>query len=175
MLKEIESSWTSFWLSLNPLAEKKKLGAVLFQFPPNFSINIKNLRELLSLLPTKDYDFSFEFRHPSWYCQDIYSLLQENNCDFISISWPNGEPFNKVLSQHKYFRFHGAKRMIYYDYSNDELEQWADIIQEAMDKVKRIYIYFNNDPQCNAPKNAKSLREIFLKRGILKPFELKNN
>jgi uncharacterized protein YecE (DUF72 family) len=169
-LLDIDSPWNNFWASLAPLVDEKKLGAVLFQFPSSFSLYVQGLKDLLAILPSEEADFSFEFRHFSWYSEEIYSLLQEHKCDFVSLSWPKKEPFNEVLSQHKYFRFHGATRMIHYDYTKEELERWADIIEKAAEVAKRIYIYFNNDPQCNAPKNAKSLREIVEARGLSNPF-----
>lgn len=173
-LLDIESPWKAFWSNLKPLMEHKKIGSVLFQFPESFSIFLQGLKDLLSLLPSKEVDFSFEFRHFTWYSEDVYTLLKDNNCDFVSLSWPKLEPYNEVLGKHKYFRFHGAKRMIHYNYSIEELERWADVIQEAAEKAERTYAYFNNDPQCNAPQNAKTLREILEKRGVIEHFAIKD-
>ena len=54
-----------------------------------------------------------------------------------------------------YIRFHGTKRWYRHDYSQEELEVWADRIRESA--AKRVWIYFNNDRDGYALKNAKQL------------------
>src|SRR5204862_1890700 len=51
-----------------------KVGPILFQLPPNFSANAEPLAAFLKLL-SKRRRYTFEFRHPSWYCQPIFRLL----------------------------------------------------------------------------------------------------
>jgi uncharacterized protein YecE (DUF72 family) len=53
---------------ISPLRTAKKLGAILFQLPPSFTVNdFKNIEQFLDKLPTTDgYDYAVEFRHPSW-------------------------------------------------------------------------------------------------------------
>ena len=64
-------------MSLNPRlkALSPKVGAVLFQLPPLFSKNRERLASFLHMLP-RCYPYAFEFRHKSWYDDDIYQLLR---------------------------------------------------------------------------------------------------
>lgn len=75
---------------------KPHLGCTLFQFPPAFAIhrlsadrgNLERLRQLGSVLQRGER-FVFEFRHPSWFCQEVYDVLQENDwCLAMSASFP---------------------------------------------------------------------------------------
>ena len=56
----------------------KRAGPILFQLPPNFSVDAANLLPLFKLLSTKRR-YSFEFRHPSWYAPEILRLLRQQN------------------------------------------------------------------------------------------------
>src|SRR5258706_116310 len=55
-----------------------KLGAVLFQLPPNFKKDLARLGDLLTLFPA-DVRAACEFRHASWWSDDVYELLRSTN------------------------------------------------------------------------------------------------
>jgi uncharacterized protein YecE (DUF72 family) len=64
--------------SLQPLAGAKKLGPVLFQLPPFLKCDVELLREFLVGWP-RHLRATFEFRHPSWFCDDVFAALREAN------------------------------------------------------------------------------------------------
>ena len=62
---------------ISPLRTAKKLGAILFQLPPSFTVNdFKNIEQFLDKLPTADgYDYAVEFRHPPWGTEGPWEML----------------------------------------------------------------------------------------------------
>ena len=159
-LSNVAGSFARFYSLLSPLKETGKLGAILFQLPESFPANPSLLSDFLAILPDDEFDITFEFRHPSWENEEVISLLKAKNADFAAISGPGIKPFTIPIAHHKYFRFHGATRMYHYNYSEKELREWAKVIKGISGKVKRIYCYFNNDPEAYAPKNASFLITI---------------
>ncbi|MFZ0909643.1 MAG: DUF72 domain-containing protein [Candidatus Acidiferrales bacterium] len=67
-----------FFASLKPLRESAKLGPVLFQLPPNFKCDVLLLKNFLARLP-QDFRIAFEFRHDSWFNEDVYELLRRSH------------------------------------------------------------------------------------------------
>src|SRR5438132_13259718 len=57
-------------------ALKKRLGPLLFQLPPNFRKDVPRLREFLALLPSRRRA-AFEFRHPSWFDDEVFDVLRD--------------------------------------------------------------------------------------------------
>jgi uncharacterized protein YecE (DUF72 family) len=74
-LRDARSETRKFLGSLRPLVKAGKLGPVLFQLPPNFKSDLGRLEKFLSGLP-RELRFSFEFRHPSWFTEDVYDVLR---------------------------------------------------------------------------------------------------
>ncbi len=75
-LRGAEEALEKFLTSLEPLREAKKLGPVLFQLPPNFKCDPDRLREFLGKLP-KFLRTAFEFRHESWFNDEVYESLKK--------------------------------------------------------------------------------------------------
>lgn len=59
-----------------------------------------------------------------------------------------------------YIRLHGPERWYRHDYSKSELTTWADRIETS--GAKKVWIYFNNDNDAHAPKNATVLRRMLI-------------
>lgn len=143
---------------------KKKLGVILFQFPPNFKKNLKRFKEFTKLLlkytPHQYYGagYTFEFRHPSWFCQEIYSLLKNHNFALTISDTPDYPLIEEYTASFAYFRFHGHKRLYTSNYSLKELKTWSQKIKKL--KAKEVYIYFDNDAYGYAPKNAQTLKKL---------------
>jgi uncharacterized protein YecE (DUF72 family) len=68
-----------FLASIAPVANAGRLGLVLFQLPPNFKVNVERLRGLLemkSLCAEHAPRVAFEFRHASWFSDEVYAVLR---------------------------------------------------------------------------------------------------
>lgn len=135
---------------------EEKLACVLFQLPPSLKFDLKKLEKILGQL-NSEFKNVMEFRHKSWWNQEVKERLKENNVSFCVVSAKNlPENFVKT-SKIVYVRFHG-KEWYRYSYSNKELKAWADEILKG--KAKENYIYFNNDFNAYAPENCLAFKEI---------------
>ncbi len=147
----------NFQSSLQPL--KEKAGCVLWQLPGNLH---KNISKLESFCQHLDMNFTHvvEFRHQSWFDDEVYELLKESKVAFCSLSAPDQLPDDLIVT-HKtaYVRFHGKKEWYDYLYSHDQLEKWKKRLNESKE-IEQLFIYFNNDKHGNAVKNALSLKDL---------------
>lgn len=158
--KDVENLVNRFYNLSDLLAEK--LGCILFQAPPSFkkdNESIERLREFLRILDRKQINV-MEFRHPSWWHADVYSLLHEYGVAFCTVSGLEMSPDVVISSDCAYFRFHGPGAAYASQYTAEELQYWASAIEAAAAKCKKIYCYFNNDMNCFAVQDAKRLREM---------------
>src|SRR6202140_4955913 len=77
-LRDVADFTSDFLRSLQPLDEEKKLGPVLFQLPPFLKCDVDLLKNFLSTLP-RSLRTAFEFRHESWFSDEVYSVLRGAN------------------------------------------------------------------------------------------------
>jgi uncharacterized protein YecE (DUF72 family) len=75
-LREAAGFTADFVASLQPLAGAQKLGPVLFQLPPFLKCDVSLLREFLASWP-RHLRATFEFRHASWFCDEVFAALRE--------------------------------------------------------------------------------------------------
>ena len=80
------TSFEEFLDKISPLKTAKKLGAILFQLPPSFTVSdFKNIEQFLDRLPTADsYEYAVEFRHHSWGTEGPWEMLKHYNIAAIS-------------------------------------------------------------------------------------------
>jgi len=143
---------------------KEKLGVVLWQLPPNFHANAERLQKFCELLEenkvAKDTKHVFEFRHESWFRDEIYGVLRKHNfslCVAHSRCWPYEEV---ATAGFVYMRFHGGEVLYGSNYSDEELQDWAAKAKKWLSENRDIYAYFNNDAYGYAVYNAKKFREL---------------
>ncbi|HST05879.1 MAG TPA: DUF72 domain-containing protein [Chloroflexia bacterium] len=133
-------------------------GPLLFQLPPNMKADRPRLSYFLSRLPA-DIPCALEFRDNSWYAPDILQMLDESGCALVRaigghytpMEVPDAGPF-------RYIRVHGGQYGV--GLTEGELQFWADRIRQDSSRGLTVYVYFNNDPECQAIYNARRLREI---------------
>jgi uncharacterized protein YecE (DUF72 family) len=77
-LRDAAGATSEFLASLQPLQVSKKLAPVLFQLPPNLKCDLPVLKDFLSGLP-RDFRTTFEFRHSSWFSDEVFGLLRKAN------------------------------------------------------------------------------------------------
>lgn len=137
---------------------KEKLGPVLFQLHPGIRYSEETFERILDTL---DPSFTnvLEFRHESWWNDDVYRVLRQNNISFCGISYPELPETIMKTAPVVYYRFHGVPDLYLSSYTDDELEMVAGEIGR-LPGVKEVFAYFNNDIQVAAVYNAKSLQVI---------------
>ena len=154
-LKEPKESLERFYSAALVLEEK--LGPILFQLPPSLTFKQEEFEVFCQCLcSTKRH--SLEVRHPSWITDRCFAILEKYNIAFCIADSAGRYPFHEAgTADFIYVRLHGSKRLYASEYGEEELQGWA---QKIKDWGKDTYLYFDNDFQGNAVKNAKRLKEI---------------
>jgi uncharacterized protein YecE (DUF72 family) len=161
-LKNLGSAVESFVSRAGLLAEK--LGPLLYQLPPSVKRNDELLHDFLSTLPL-EYQHVIEFRHESWIDERVFDILRRHNVGLCVFDMPGfGCPL-VATSDFAYIRFHGSEGLYSSSYSNEELARWAKRIARLGQSIKASYIYFNNDAEAFAVKNATTLRTLLQSSG----------
>ncbi len=142
-----------------------KLGAVLIQFGPEFTVQYQeDLQIFLSQLP-KHIRYAVEFRHRSWVQPETAVLLQNHNCCFVSADYIHLPKEIVHTTDFLYCRFigpHGqyaTKDKELVDLT-PELNSWHQKITPYFDKVSNIFCYFNNDFSGHSPATCNRFRKI---------------
>ncbi len=147
-----------FFRALQPV--EKRIHNVLWQLPGNLHKNPERLHHFCTLLDNS-YTHIIEFRHASWFDDEIYDMLQSHDIGICMLSAPGDLP-EKVIatSTTAYLRLHGKKEWYNYKYSKQELGNWKMRLNK-LKSAKALYIYFNNDQQAFAPQNAGEMKTMF--------------
>ncbi|MEJ5251015.1 MAG: DUF72 domain-containing protein [Chthonomonadetes bacterium] len=136
-----------------------KLGVVLVQLPPGLHKDVPLLEDFLRLFP-QGMRVAVEFRHPSWECDEVYSLLRSLGVAHCTISYPRYPVDWTVTAPFAYVRLHGVPQAYDYCYSDAELQEMASHIRGLLNEVQEVFVYFNNDTNAYAPDNARHLQTI---------------
>lgn len=156
-LKDCDDIVAWFFDAIAPLEEKAPV--VLFQFPRNFVPSADRLERFFALLP-ENYRYVFEFRNSECYEGEIPEALQEHNIGFCIHDFPEAETPHLVTSDTVYLRFHGYESKYAGSYPDEVLREWAQTLQQWEGEGKTSFVFFNNDAEANAVKNATSLSEM---------------
>jgi uncharacterized protein YecE (DUF72 family) len=136
---------------------------VLFQLPPRFTKNRERLASFFKMLRAKR-EYAFEFRHPSWYEDDILDLLRDNNVA-LCISDHHDAPSPWVVTaEHIYVRGHGPQGRYRDHYPDQALAKWSRWLKDQRRRGHHSYVYFDNDQKSAAPKDAARLMELLSER-----------
>ncbi len=184
-LKEVAEPLANFFAS-GLLCLRKKLGPILWQFPPNVMLKDDRFEKFLRLLPqdaksasrlarkhgkkvegrafTKAQgDFkvrhAFEFRHKSFLNKDFVDLLREHNVAFV-FAHEGGEraPYTEdPTADFIYARLHGEGKRFKKGYPDREIAEWASKISHWNRKGLDAFVYFSNEAKVYSPNGATKL------------------
>jgi uncharacterized protein YecE (DUF72 family) len=174
-----EQVWDRFLSALTPLKDAGKLGAILFQFPPWFTIRRSNKQFLLEVAKRcSPLRVAIEFRHASWFDGDnrdeTLEFLRRNHLPYVSVDMPQGHrssipPVLAATSDLAMVRFHGhsehwTSKDIHekfgYRYSPRELKDWAPKLHELADEAAETHVLMNNCYSDYATTNAQQLIDL---------------
>jgi uncharacterized protein YecE (DUF72 family) len=175
----IDAVWERFLGALRPLSEAGKLGSVLFQFPPWFTIRRSNKQYVLEVAKRcSPLRVAVEFRHESWFdgdnAQETLEFLRHNHLPYVAVDMPQGykssiPPVLAGTADLAVVRFHGhsdkwMSKDIYekfgYRYSTGELAEWAPKLRALADEVEQVNVLMNNCYSDYAQRNAAELQEM---------------
>lgn len=137
---------------------KEKASCILFQFPPRFDYTTERLDKITNSL-NPSFPNVVEFRHISWWNEEVYKKLAKNKISFSGMSHPMLP--DKIIANTSllYYRMHGVPRLYESLYSVTDLKKAVKIIKSSA-KIKKAFIYFNNDIGGSAIENAKEMIKI---------------
>jgi uncharacterized protein YecE (DUF72 family) len=129
----------------------ERLGAILFQLPPNMKKNVDRLDDFLDTLP-KGTRAAFEFRHDTWFGDDVYDLLRKRNCALCIADTEDGGA--EVISTADW----GYLRLRRPEYRKPALQKWLESIQAQ--KWAEVYVFFKHEDAGAGPRLAARLLEL---------------
>ena len=139
----------------------KKLNTVIWQLPQTFYKNIDRLCTFAKALNHwAEVRHAIEFRHRSWFDNEVADCLNEYgiaNCQSDAADWPM---WKVVTTDLVYVRLHGHTCTYVSSYRKSALERWATDVEEWVKTKRSVHIYFDNDAEGAAPKDAKRLMRI---------------
>ena len=164
-LLDPEEPWQRFVDSAVNLGHH--LGPILLQFPPSFTINATRLDSFLRVATSGQAGASTlrlvcEFRHASWFSDEIYRLLnryQVGWCIADGVKYPRKD---LVTTDFAYLRYHGRSKMFASNYSKPVLLKEARLIRRYLAEGLNVFVYFNNDANANAVRNARLLKRLLV-------------
>ena len=128
-----------------------KLGVILFQLPPYLRKDLPRLERFLGVL-AGNVRASFEFRHPSWFDEEVFALLRAHDCALCTADTDEQAAAVTSTAGWGYVRLRRAA------YSDDELRGWAARLQSrAWDHV---YVFFKHEDEGAGPRLAARLCEL---------------
>lgn len=136
---------------------KEKLGAVLFQLPPQLPFAESLLQNIINQL-NPSHQNVIEFCNQSWWRPQVFAALQQKGIGFCGVSYP-GLPAEAVTGlPFAYYRFHGVPKLYYSAYTTEFIERIA--AQLSAPATKEAYVYFNNTASAAALANARFLQTL---------------
>ncbi len=153
---------SSFYDTVNK-GLKEKLGCILFQLPPRMAYTQEKIDHIISCLDPA-FPNVIEFRHETWWNDKVYKQLARHNITFCGISHPTLPDDIIINNPLVYYRFHGTPELYKTPYSIEFLQQVAETIKSKR-KSKEVFLFFNNDIDVSAPRNAAEMKEITGKKG----------
>jgi uncharacterized protein YecE (DUF72 family) len=143
-----------------PLVDKAS--AMLWQFPANFAKNIDRLARFASLLDEgfPDLPHCMEFRHTSWFDDEVRELLKEHGLSHVisdAADWPL---WDAVTANPAYVRLHGHDETYRSAYTSAQLAEYADKVHGWLDSGLDVHVYFDNTEFGKAPDDALRFKKM---------------
>jgi uncharacterized protein YecE (DUF72 family) len=129
----------------------ERLGPVLFQLPPNFKKDADVLTLFLREFPS--LKAAFEFRHESWFDDEIFGILKSRNVALCIADTENLATPKVSTGDYGYLRLRRE------DYRKIDIEQWVDFVR-TQDGWNDVFIYFKHEEAGIGPKLARQMIEM---------------
>jgi uncharacterized protein YecE (DUF72 family) len=129
-----------------------KLGALLFQLPPNFKKDLATFDAFLAELPPK-VCAAFEFRHESWLDEEIFNRLSSRN---LALCVADSEKMSapvRVTADYAYFRLRDE------GYTPADIERWSETIARETGSCRDVFVYFKHEEEGKGPEFARMLMD----------------
>ena len=151
-LRECGDALAALQAALLPAERAGKLGAVLFQLPPNFRADVERLKTFLGHAAKLKVRIAFEFRHESWFDEAVYVALEQGNAALCIAESDELETPRRRTADYLCYRLRRSA------YSDSDLEKIAR--QFAKDAEEGdVYAYFMHEEAPDGPLRARAVLE----------------
>jgi uncharacterized protein YecE (DUF72 family) len=152
-LADEDGSLEYFLRAINPLGDR--LGPTLFQLPPTFKKDLDRLRRFLERLPRR-WPAALEFRHPSWFTEEVYELLRGKDVALVAVDADEAEGGSSPLVATAGWGYLRLRRSAY---ERGDLESWAATIRR--NSWTEAYVFLKHeDGSPTGPAAAAQMGEI---------------
>lgn len=127
-----------------------KLGALLFQLPPNLKRDVALLDAFLETFPP-GVCAAFEFRHGSWLDDEVYSRLKARNLALCVADSEHMTTPVEITADYAYFRLRDE------GYTPDDITRWAQTIRDKTSGCSDVFVYFKHEEAGKGPEFARLL------------------
>lgn len=135
-----------------------KLGCILFQLPPNFHYSTEHLERIVNSLDNSLFNV-VEFRHESWWNEEVYRALTNKNIAFCGMSHPTLPNQVVINASLLYYRLHGEGQLYASNYTDEQLSTFVAEIK-SKPSLSDVYVFFNNDINTYAIHNAQKMLKM---------------
>jgi uncharacterized protein YecE (DUF72 family) len=132
---------------------RARLGPLLFQLPPNFKKDVSRLGDLLVQLPP-ERRAAFEFRHPSWFDDDVYERLRGRNAALCIADTEEGSTPAMATADWGYLRLRAV------DYTDAQLANWVAIMRRIGSGWRDAFVFFKHEERGTGPALAKRFEAL---------------
>jgi uncharacterized protein YecE (DUF72 family) len=159
------------WFLGNASALGGKFGPLLVQLPPSFRKDTKVLGDFLDRLRERPQcstlPVAVEFRHPSWLDEEVHTVLRDHGAALCLADHPKCTAVEPATADFVYIRRHGPGGRYRANYADEMLRDYASLIRTHLRARRDVYVYFNNDLEGHAVRNAARLEELLTGRDPL--------
>ena len=133
-----------------------RMGALLFQLPPNFKKDLAVLTEFLALLPPK-VTAAFEFRHESWLDDEVYAVLRAKNVALCVADSTTRETPVVTTADYAYLRLRDE------GYDEADIARWTDVARDLGSRCTDVFVYFKHEDEGKGAAFGQQMMELLKK------------
>ena len=143
-LKNCDEPLARFLDSIAPLKKARRLGPVLFQLPPNFKADPQRLADFLKLVP-RAFRVAFEFRHESWFTDEIYAVLNRSRAALCIAETDDFHTPRVFTADFAYFRMRKS------NYSTAARKKIVASLRSDSARLRDVYAFFKHEENPKSP------------------------
>ena len=137
-LKDCSDAVAALSHALAPVAAAGRMGVVLFQLPPNFKADVSRLDSFLVVADLCGLRMAFEFRHSTWFCDEVYAVLQRHSASLCVAESDDLETPDIVTASFASYRFRKS------GYSRAQLDVIENTLRQRSAEGE-IFAYFKHE------------------------------
>jgi uncharacterized protein YecE (DUF72 family) len=130
---------------------ENRLGAVLFQLPPWLRFDLDRLQKFLEALPADGFPSAMEFRHASWFVNEVYALLRSRGVGLVINDADDDSTPLVTTGRLSYLRLRKSP------YSPEDLTSWRERARAWVADGLDVYMYVKHEDNPDAPRIALDL------------------